>query len=199
MELKAALAKAGQILDEERSAPTVSYEPDKRELGGAYTGELAVLADNMAALTAIQQLADSRLERPRPVQENPRVWAFKSVNYTLLCALHSQITADFRTAFVDAILVRMVEAGSGRRKLPPERAMDSGSRATSLPIQEFLPQELRVYYREPGFSIAALSTCGGLENISHWSSASSLSVAVKSSRERISPASANRSMKSAPY
>ena len=42
--------------------------------------------------------------------DNPRLWAFKSNNHTLLCALLSQVAQNFRPTFLGAILLRMTLA-----------------------------------------------------------------------------------------
>jgi hypothetical protein len=116
MELKEALSKAGQILAEERSAPTVKYEIDAAVLAAKYTGEYALALGSMAIFTSDQRMASFRAQHPRPVQENPREWTFKSINYNLLCALHAQIAAAARPAFVNALLLRMATPGCALAK-----------------------------------------------------------------------------------
>jgi hypothetical protein len=117
MELQEALAKAGQILDEERAAPTVSYVPNGKELVGPDAGPNASSLESIAVLTAGIQLSTIRLQRPRPLQENPRVWTFKSINYNLLCALHAQLSIGSRPGFVKGILQRMASPSCGVAKL----------------------------------------------------------------------------------
>ena len=111
MQLKEALAKAGQILDQERAAPTVSYAFDDKAAAAKYTGQYAGSIQIFAAMTGDTRLASIRLGRPRQVQEDPQVWNFKSVNCNLLCALYAQIATDLRPAFVKGILERMAEGG----------------------------------------------------------------------------------------
>ena len=116
MELKEALAKAGQIFDEERAAPTVRYELDAKEIAAVSPRDYAAVFGGLAVLTGDERLAGIRSQRPRPVQENPRFWAFKSINYNLLCAVSSQIAADSRATFVKGILQRMAKAECGQGK-----------------------------------------------------------------------------------
>ena len=116
MELKEALAKAGQILDEERAAPTVRYRLDEKALAAEFPGASAGDVRALAPSLGESRLALIRSQQPRPVQEDPRVWTFESVNYNLLCALHAQIAPDARPAFVEGILRRMASSGCGRAK-----------------------------------------------------------------------------------
>jgi len=114
MELKKALAKAGQILDEERAAPTVSYALDAREVASKLSGEYAAVVGGLAIITEDRNLAHIRSQQPRPVQENPRWWTLKSVNYNLLCALHAQVAADSKPEFVKSVLLcRMASPACG--------------------------------------------------------------------------------------
>jgi len=127
MELKEALAKAGQILDEERAAPTVSYKFDEKALAAEFPGTSAGAVRALAISLGESRLALIRSQQPRPVQEDPRVWTFESVNYNLLCALHAQIAPDARPAFVEGILRRMASSGCGRAKLATYRPCWNGS------------------------------------------------------------------------
>jgi hypothetical protein len=133
MEPQEALAKAGQILDEERAAPTVSYEYDAQEVAAALPGDFAALARSIALLTGSQQLTMIRAQRPRPVQENPSVWTFKSVNYNLICALHAQVATNSRPAFVKGILQRMASSGCGLAKPPTSNPTWNGF-VSELPL-----------------------------------------------------------------
>jgi hypothetical protein len=99
MELREAIAKANQILDEERASPTVSYELSEREL-----------SHPLASAFGILWLQQIRSQRPRPVEEPPRLWSFKSTNYSLLCALLSRVAKGSRSAFLSAVLLRMTSA-----------------------------------------------------------------------------------------
>ena len=114
MKLEQALAKAGQILDEERAAPTVSYERDVKSSAPKASVELAPLLESLAAWSGSQTLANIRSQRPRPVQENSRLWLFRSVNYNLLQALHSQIAFDSRPDFFKGMLLRRATNACGR-------------------------------------------------------------------------------------
>jgi hypothetical protein len=102
MELREANGKANQILDEERANPTVRY--NKTAIIPGSLGQLA------AALSTPQELQQIRSERPRSVQENPLRWVFESTNYTLLCALLSQVPEKDRHSFLTSALLRIVSA-----------------------------------------------------------------------------------------
>jgi hypothetical protein len=97
MELQEAIAKANQVLDDERASPTLSYLPSPRGFSGPVEMTVGAL-----------QLQQIRSQRPRQVAENPRLWEFKSTNYTLLCALVAQIAKDSKPQFIDGVLLRMV-------------------------------------------------------------------------------------------
>lgn len=106
MELKDALAKAGQILDEERVNPTLSYEIDTSSFERS-PSNLAMAAAMVATISSPQQLQVGRSQRPRAVEENPRKWIFKSGNYNLLSALYSQVSSDMRSGFMRGLFRRI--------------------------------------------------------------------------------------------
>ena len=115
MELDTALAKAAQILDEERMRPTVSYEPvppDPQLVG--YSKAMAALAV-VGQLGNAQTLSYERKQRPRRVHESPGQFLLKSVNYELLLALFSQVPVSDRAAFADALITRSRGQTAGRR------------------------------------------------------------------------------------
>jgi hypothetical protein len=99
MELRNAIDKANQILDEERLHPTVGYKANGHEVSHPFVRALGPLS--------LQQV---RSQRPRPVQENPREWVFESTNYTLLCALMAQVAEDSSSAIFSTALLRLVSA-----------------------------------------------------------------------------------------
>jgi hypothetical protein len=71
MELKPAIAKAEQILDEERAHPTVVYEPSAEALRSKYPGSVGEFAE---AVVLLGQLNDQyRLQRTDAVQEDSRI------------------------------------------------------------------------------------------------------------------------------
>src|ERR1700681_3170168 len=78
MDHREALAKANQILNEERLNPTVNYIA-KRE------GD-----SDLSAILSPLELRTLRSQHPREVQEGRRKWAFESTNYNLLRALLAQ-------------------------------------------------------------------------------------------------------------
>lgn len=112
MELKEATAKAGQILDEERACPTVSYEWNRKKLKEC-SDQLASALQLCEVLTGPQALQSIRSQRPRPVQEDPRQWTFKSANYDLLCALLGQVAQGSRSAFLKSVLLRLSSPACG--------------------------------------------------------------------------------------
>lgn len=86
-------AKLIQILDEERRRPSLSYQVEG--------------AGSLAAFSPLVLRAE-RDRHPRPVNENPHSFKFKSTNYELLAALFSQAptaaTAPLHEVFRDRIL-----------------------------------------------------------------------------------------------
>jgi hypothetical protein len=105
MELRDATDKANQILDEERSSPTVQYSlrVEAIKLDAPFARELGMLA----VVAEPRTLQIIRSQRPRQIVEDPRKWEFKSVNYDLLCALLSQVPEDSRATFLAAVLARL--------------------------------------------------------------------------------------------
>ncbi|MBZ5503824.1 MAG: hypothetical protein LAN59_16575, partial [Acidobacteriia bacterium] len=105
MELGEAFDKANQILDEERSFPTVDYLPAEAANKGDH---LAVqFLTSVAGALAQTQLQRYREERPRQVLENRRLYRFRSSNYNLLHALLSRLKDSARPALVQHVLSRI--------------------------------------------------------------------------------------------
>lgn len=97
--------KAGQILDEECSAPTVLYSWRKHE---GPTNDLTVrFVEGLSVVAYASELRTNRSQRPRPVDEDPGKWQFQSVNYDLLCALLSQTPEDLRNTLLFTVLNRL--------------------------------------------------------------------------------------------
>ncbi len=117
MELFALIGKVDQILDEERSSPTVEYS---RRLVGAKPNDLmGHFADNLNRTAGVFELRDIRSKRPQQVQIDPDKWQFKSVNYSLLCALISRAPEEARPAISSYVLSRLTrDPGCGRSKVP---------------------------------------------------------------------------------
>jgi len=115
MEFKQALANAEQILVQEQIAPTVSYTLDLEEVAAKVSGECAAILGGLAVLSEDQRLAAIRSRQPREVNENPRQWVFKSINFSLLCALHSEVAANSRQEFVEAVLRGRIASEGCRR------------------------------------------------------------------------------------
>jgi len=106
MNAKDVLAKANQILDEERLTPTVNYVINPKYATN--------LVPEFAKFTLIRLRSLDHIE----VQEEPNQWSFVSTNYNLLCALISQSSDESRTTVVNAALSRI--------KTPPACARAAG-------------------------------------------------------------------------
>lgn len=122
MELSEALAKANQILDEERSSPTISYN-DRRKDEPGILGALAILGEQ-------QDLQSLRSRRPRDVLEDLRRFIFKSTNYDLLVALLSRLPEQNRQQFIHSVLLRLVQQ-SGCKKVTQYAPYPSWNHLTS--------------------------------------------------------------------
>jgi hypothetical protein len=105
MELRDAIDKANQILDEERSSPTVQYSLRLQAI--KTDGPLGEALGLLTVAGEPRILQNIRSQRPRQIEEDPRKWEFRSVNYDLLCALLSQVPEDSRAAFLAAVLARL--------------------------------------------------------------------------------------------
>ena len=105
MELREAIRKANQILVEERSSPTVRYSLKLKERKPE--DSFGQMVDVIATIKEPEMLQIIRARRPREIVEDPNKWAFKSINYDLLCALLSRLAADSRPAFLTAVLGRL--------------------------------------------------------------------------------------------
>ena len=99
MDIRDAIRKAEQILDEERVAPTVRYG-------------LAAPAPVFNSAAAYSNPLSERGKHPRTVQEYPEKFLFKSVNCDLLCALWDQVSEGDRRALLAATLSRLSSTGS---------------------------------------------------------------------------------------
>jgi hypothetical protein len=97
MDFREIIARANQILDEERAFPTVGYKPKPSEVPG----------DMRGLLTALVLMQDFT-PRPRKVYESPRELIFESINYNLLCELLGRLPQKSKQAFFAAIMLRLV-------------------------------------------------------------------------------------------
>lgn len=120
MELSYAIEKANQILDEERSCPTVGYSLNLEALKSK--GPMGETLAMVSVLTEPQKLEIIRSRRPRQIEEDTRKWGFRSVNYNLLCALLSRLPEASRSAFLSAVMARLASvpgcAKSGESNQP---------------------------------------------------------------------------------
>jgi hypothetical protein len=126
MNLQDAIQKAGQILDQERVQPTVSYEMPQTP--PAIAGILTPIA-----------LASERGLRARSVRENPEMYQFKRTNYDLLCAILDQLPEREKPALF-SWLQKSLSASSFRHKFADVQGAGSWPRCSSeLPlVAEFL-------------------------------------------------------------
>ncbi len=101
MDLRDAIQKAGQILDQERVSPTVTYES----------------ASTDATLSALSVMVGPLTEHGkhfRAVQEHPEKSQFKSVNFDLLSALLDHVPAQDRQEWLASLRSRLFDARSYR-------------------------------------------------------------------------------------
>jgi hypothetical protein len=108
MELREALSKAEQILNEERVSPTVNYDCVPQAEQG--------LTQTLVTIAGTINLPQMRTQRPRQIIENPTWYRFKSTNYDLLCALLSRLAENDRPAFLSGGAVRLFSAPGCVRK-----------------------------------------------------------------------------------
>lgn len=133
MELSDALEKAKQVLEEERSAPTVRYV--RRHSEGTASVE---------TVFASQELQEGDPRRKRKILEGLYRLAFESVNYSLLCALNLQIAEESRSAFVHNIVLFMNLPPACGRPIPGSPGMTFPS---ELPlVAEFAARNGGKYY-----------------------------------------------------
>jgi hypothetical protein len=120
MNLRDAVEKVGQILDEERAHPTVGYE--------AASASLISPAD-------VYRILIERGKHPRTIQESPGEFLFKSANFDLLCTLLDQVPEQARATLQAAALFRISNTGSYQH-LPGE-VLGAGQRgrcSSELPL-----------------------------------------------------------------
>jgi hypothetical protein len=127
MDLRDAIRKAGQILDQERAEPTVNYDA----MGHA--------PDTAAALGSLIQTSE-RGTHPRRVRENPQEFQFRSTNFDLLNALIDQVSETDKLAVFVSLSARISNGRSFSHKPGPVLGAGSWRRCSSeLPlVTEFL-------------------------------------------------------------
>jgi hypothetical protein len=99
MKIQEAVAKAEQILDEERTSPTVRYMTDAPVLSPA---------------APIARAFSERGSHPRTVQPHPDRFLFGSANFDLMCALLDQVREGDRPEILAASLSRISNGASYR-------------------------------------------------------------------------------------
>ena len=106
MDLREAVDKARQILDEEESRPTMNYRYVSsewpRELFYEFEMKKQGYIPAVAGITAIFRMRAK--PRPREVYENPNEWELDSTNYGLLMAIFSQLPPTNRPMFLTGLL-----------------------------------------------------------------------------------------------
>ncbi|HEY2361843.1 MAG TPA: hypothetical protein VGK36_12040 [Candidatus Angelobacter sp.] len=143
MDLSDALQKTGQILDEERINPTVAYQLSKAKV------------TNLGAAASLYQLANLYQYRihPRPINDDPTEYQFKSMNFDLLCAMFERVPEHNKQVLYANMNSRICDARSFRHKYVDVVKAGSGASCSSeLPlIAEFL-----VRMRQTDLLISAL-------------------------------------------
>ncbi len=114
MNLRDAIQKAEQILDQERAEPTVRYEAFEPT-----PGILSVLGNWVIASEQAYR------NRPLAVRENPQGFQFKSTNFDLLCVILDQLSERDRPALCPSLLSRISNARSFRHI--PGNMVEAGS------------------------------------------------------------------------
>jgi hypothetical protein len=127
MNLRDAIEKVAQILDEERVKPTTRYAG----VPGASVQE---------ALLVGPALVERGVMHPRTVQEGPEKFQFSSTNFDLLSALLDQVSDQDKPLVLDSTRSRISQTWSFSHKPGPVLGMGTWDRCTSeLPlIVEFL-------------------------------------------------------------
>jgi len=131
MNIGLAIQKAKQILDEERSSPTVSYALAPKPAGTDPVSAAATLLPLVA-------LPVMRSRRPREVLTDPATFGFSSVNCDLLRALMSQVAERGRGQFLSYVCQRL-SWDVGCRKQHPSAFPSWDNMVSELPlVVEFL-------------------------------------------------------------
>jgi hypothetical protein len=127
MDLRDAIQKAGQILDQERVSPTVGYE-------------LATTDRTLSVLSVVVGPLTDRGTRFRAVQEHPERYQFKSLNFDLLSALLDQVPVQNRHEWLASLRSRLSNARSYRHTSSAVLGAGTWERCSSeLPlVAEFL-------------------------------------------------------------
>jgi hypothetical protein len=127
MNLRDAIQKAGQILDQERVSPTVSYE-------------LATTDKTLTVLSAFVGALTERGTHFRALQEHPERYQFKSLNFDLLSALLDHVPAQDRQEWLASLRSRTSNARSYRHTSSEVLGAGQWQRCSSeLPlVAEFL-------------------------------------------------------------
>lgn len=125
---RAAIHKAGQILDQERMEPTVRYDVPP------------TTPTVVATITSIVLIEERGKKHPRQVRENPEQFKLRSTNFDLLCTLLDQLPEQGRQALLASLCSRISDERSFHHKPGPVLGAGSWGRCSSeLPLLvEFL-------------------------------------------------------------
>lgn len=120
MQIQEAVAKAEQILDEERLYPTVRYTTDAPVLNAA---------------AGIAQAFSERGKHPRTVQPYPEKFIFRSTNFDLMCALLDQVQEADRNSVLKAVISRISNEAAYHDRSQAVLGAGTSSRCSSeLPL-----------------------------------------------------------------
>jgi hypothetical protein len=134
MELEDAIAKALQILGEERRYPTVRYSPIPSQSPTSSSSP----ADELLQFKITAELMANRRENPRPIVQGEHQYQFHSQNYNLLVTLLGRVEEADRSAFLRAVADRIkVFPASGRNKAASFPSWSSQTSELPL-VAEFL-------------------------------------------------------------
>lgn len=105
-----ALAKALQILEEERVRQTLSYSFVAKTWPRALYWQQQQLQSQgyTASMAGVMALTAMRKESPRLVEEDAKLWEFKSGNFDLLLKILGLVPDSERGQFVDALIEVML-------------------------------------------------------------------------------------------
>ena len=131
MDIREAILKANQILDEERSSPSVKYVPAPLRNPSDYLLRITAIA-------GIMNIHQLRQQHPRTVSENPEMLNFESTNHDLLRALLAQLPQTEISKLLVGIAARL-RSGVAATKSTVPASLKWNSLTSDLPlVLEFL-------------------------------------------------------------
>jgi len=111
MEIAQAVDSTLLILDDETVRPTIQYRYVGEEWPGVTRWQEQDLRDNgyTPMMAGVIALAQMRMGRPRPVEEDPQLWRFESANFNLLLIILNRVLNPNRAPFIRALLSAALE------------------------------------------------------------------------------------------